>query len=528
VSTLVAPGFNLPSDVAVNAAAGLAYVVTSKEPALWKVDLKSKAVTRIAFGFGTSSQIVLAPEINSAYVTDRSLGNLYRVDLSTGATKVLAKGLKLPHGLAVNADRTLAYVVEVANTGSVISEINLGTGERTRAVGGSRFSSFGFLAWADTSESALYTTEGPLVAKILRMDLVALAQTEVTNFSVNCAPQCEPGLSGLAVNPSGSGIYVGRGDKVIRLPLKAPPAQRVFLSVGNVPTTSIDKDGYANTTTDPGSSFKVVDSPFGGTLDIFSNLTLLLSKNANKYKILVVGRNGSPVAPVPILASWTAKQWITPIGQLPHFEPKLVAPDSDGFYSIPSQYRKPETVPLLEPQYLMMRWPTSENGLYKLQIQILNSKGIDITKKMIPVDQQFLTVLIDNTPPVADLKTIQHGGVGVSPCEIVQTAPNSFDFGLEASDAGGHLLGYSLRAGWGRNQSETIFSETYSPLHVSPNHLWTGFTGVLPTTGWEAKCNCAHTFTLQVSKRTINGYNYILSSSSYESITINNTGNSCP
>jgi len=45
----------------------------------------------------------------------------------------------------------------------------------------------------------------------------------------------------------------------------------------------------------------------------------------------------------------------------------------------------------------------------------------------------------------------------------------------------------------------------------------------LPPAGWEAKCNCAHSFTLQVSKRTINGYGDILSSNSYQSITINNS-----
>jgi hypothetical protein len=42
-----------------------------------------------------------------------------------------------------------------------------------------------------------------------------------------------------------------------------------------------------------------------------------------------------------------------------------------------------------------------------------------------------------------------------------------------------------------------------------------------------ATCNCAHTFVLRASKRTTNGYSYILSSSSYQSITINNAGSTC-
>jgi len=524
VSTSVATGFDQPSDVAVNAAAGLAYVVASREPALWRVDLKSKATTKIAAGIGTFSQIVLAPEINSAYVTDYFQGNLFRVDLSTGDKPVVAGGLKFPAGLVVNEDRTLAYVADQSGFGGggVISEINLVTGERTRTVAGSRFGRFGFLAWTDSSESALYALEymGAGASSVVRVDLVASAKTVVATFGGNCDPQCKEGLSGLAVNPSGSGLYVGLRDKVILLPLKAPPAQRVFLSIGNIPTTSIDQDGFANT-----ASF--VDSPFGGTLDIFGNLTLLKATyKADSYRILV-SKSGIPGAPVPILASWTAYHWkTTPLPA--HYEPELVSPaPNSGRYSIPQDYQSSSTAPFRSPTYLMMRWPTSDYGKYTLQIQIFDSTGKNITNK-IPPNQRSLTLWIDNTPPVADLQTIRHGGLDVSPCEIVQTAPNSFDFGLEASDANGHLLGYSLRAVWGRNQSATIFSKSYNDHKDDDGpHLWNGEVDFLPTPPWPAKCNCAHTFTLQVSKRTTNGYSYILSSNSYQSITINNTGNSC-
>lgn len=524
VSTTVATGFYQPSDVAVNAAAGLAYVVESGEPALWRVDLKSRATTKIATGIGALSQIVLAPEMNSAYVTDYYGGTLRRVDLSTGVSSVLADRLFFPNGLAVNTDHTLAYVSEATKDygRSVISEINLGTGARTRIVASSALGRyFSFLAWTDSSESALYALEQTLgIARILRVDLVTSTQTVVASFTSNCSPQCEEALYGLAVNPSGSGLYLGRGDKVIRVPLKALPAQRVFLSIGNVPTTNIDPDGYANT-----ASF--VHSPFGGTLDIFGNLTLLKTTyKADSYRILV-SKTGTPGPPVPILASWTASHW-NPNSKPPHYEPELVAPDpTNGRYSIPQDYQSALTAPFWSPTYLMMRWPTSDNGTYTLRIQIF-SNGVNITNK-IPMNQRTLTVRIDNTPPVADLQTIRHGGQDVSPCEIVQTTPNSFDFGLEASDANGHLLGYSLRAVWGRNQSATVLSDSYSS-HVNEDgpHSWKNSSVLfLPSPGWEAKCNCAHTFTLQVSKRTINGYGYILSSSSYQSITINNTGNTC-
>ena len=110
----------------------------------------------------------------------------------------------------------------------------------------------------------------------------------------------------------------------------------------------------------------------------------------------------------------------------------------------------------------MTRWPTSDNGLYTLKIQIFRG-ATDITFR-IPLAQRTLTVLVDNTLPVASLQAIRavdatHSASEILPCQIVSTPfPNSFDFGLTAYDANGHLLGYSLSAFWGRNRSETVLS----------------------------------------------------------------------
>jgi hypothetical protein len=174
----------------------------------------------------------------------------------------------------------------------------------------------------------------------------------------------------------------------------------------------------------------------------------------------------------------------------------------------------------------MMRFPTSDNGMYTFKIQIfgpVNGLNKNITFK-IPLAQRTLTVLVDNTPPVVTLNSVQVDGNIISPCDIVLPgASNLFRFDVTVSDPNGHLLDYTLRAQWGRNQSETFNSGTFNlgdPGFTSP-HL-------APADGWVAHCNCAHLFTLQATKRTINGYTHILSASSSEAITINNTGKSCP
>ncbi len=255
---------------------------------------------------------------------------------------------------------------------------------------------------------------------------------------------------------------------MIRFPLSTvPDHSRVFLSIGSIPVTSISQSsGYANTSaTPPDAPFKVLDAPFGGTLDIFGDLTLLLNKTATSYRILISSVNGVPVnTPTPIIASWTAYRWNPASLPRPRYEPFLMAPDASllapGSYRIPTEYSSPATVPYWSPTYLMMRWPTSDNGLYTLKIQIFRG-ATDITFR-IPLAQRTLTVLVDNTLPVASLQAIRavdatHSASEILPCQIVSTPfPNSFDFGLTAYDANGHLLGYSLSAFWGRNRSETV------------------------------------------------------------------------
>jgi hypothetical protein len=294
---------------------------------------------------------------------------------------------------------------------------------------------------------------------------------------------------------------------------------------------NIDQDGYS-------TKAPFVDSPFGGTLDLFGDFRLLVGiTGAAKYKI-VAKRDSGQFA--PILASWTNGFWNPNAKPLPRYEDRLVAPDSDGFYTIPSGYTKADPIPPWQPRFLMLRWPTTANGLYVLQLQLFDNstppKRLTIPSQLIPLNRQSLTVQIDNSLPVAELRSIsEHNTKNViQQCQIVSSSPPSpFDFELTAFDEIGHLLSYSLQGVWGRNPAVTISSEIYKPGPPNPPnpsapHKWQGSKQIVqPAGGWPAVCNCAHTFTLVVSKRTTNGYRYILSSSASQSITINNTPNTC-
>ncbi len=545
--------FPHPIGLAVNGKTGLAYVTTDtfdRNPTgtPWRVNLNGVAgpAVAIATKLGGLFRIALAPEINAAFIT--SIQELLRVDLSTGQASVIATPPGGIGALVVNSARTLAYSLEPPVR---IVVIDLVTGNVARIIGpppprfGNFFNSID-LAWTDSSESALYAALGFIggSSTVVRITLADSTQIGVASFVSGEGRVGTGQAGGLAVNPSGSGFYVGGDHSLIRFPLSAIPNGQIFLSIGNIPALSIQSNGYANT--GAGTPFKVVDAPFGGTLDIFANLPSLVNSGADSYEVIASSPSVNNGVPFPIVASWTAYRW-KPDPQNPllgHYEPFLVAPDPNfaGLYSIPPEYTDPSTVPYLSPTYLMMRWPTSENGLYTLEIRIFKHPTFSTITEITPRLAESLNVLVDNTLPVAALNSISvfdpsaPGGLRKIPaCEIV-TSPSKapFDFNLTANDLNGHLLSYSLSAAWGRSRSATVLSDSYSSqlqkgLVTSP--FWSGFTNVdlpIPPAGWAATCDCAHTFVLQVSKRTINGYGYILSSSSSESITISNTGNVCP
>ena len=106
-----------------------------------------------------------------------------------------------------------------------------------------------------------------------------------------------------------------------------------------------------------------------------------------------------------------------------------------------------------------------------------------------------------------------------------------YDVKIRAFDPNGHMYSYGVIALWGDDLSGTVIpTETYA-THVNEDgpRRWNGETNFRgPALGWPATCNCAHTFIVTAWKRTINGYGRLYYDDSHQSITINNTGVSCP
>jgi DNA-binding beta-propeller fold protein YncE len=516
VTDTVTSGFSHPQDVAVNAPAGTGYVTTRDDPgttgALWRVDLTTGARSLVTFNLGAPHQIALDPPTNTAYVVGFSAGKVWRIDLTTGVHVAVASGLASPVGLTISADRTRGYVTE-QGAGGRLAELDLILRTRIRNVVTGLTSPF-YLAWTDPARIALYVAERAPANRVSRVDLIASTSVPI----VTGLPSLP---SGLAVNlPSGS-LYVAADPKVVRVVLADLPLEPVFLGVGNVPSTSIDSHGYANTVAS--YFFHVVDAPFGGTLNVFGNLNNFRGLGATHYRVLKSTDGGASFT--PLVQSWTAYLWNTAAFR---YDPVLVAPVTPaGRYQIPAEY--PTAPQRWYPSFLMMQWPTSDNGLVRLKVELYSSLAAPLP--LPSPGGNSMTLLIDNTPPQVELTEIRRHGTTtvVSPCEIVSPpVPNSFDFLITASDTSGHMLSYGLGAVWGRNQSAAILSDSYSS-HVNPTQLWNGVTNaVVPPAGWAASCNCAHTFFLDGWKRTIDGYSYILHSGYHQSVTINNTGVSCP
>ena len=540
--TTVAAGFSHPEDVALDLDHGLAYVSTRDDAgttgAFWRVNLAGGAKTLVTFNLGAPAQIVLDTPTNSAYVVGYDSGKLWKIDLSSGAKVAVMTALGHPVGLAITADRTRAYVTE--QTPARLAEIDLALHTRVRDVVTGLTSPF-YLSWTDPAQYALYLVQRDPDNQVWRVDLPSSSKTPVI-----------PGLpfrpSGIAINLLSGAAYVAADSKVVKVDLATlPMGEPVFLGVGHVPSTKIDADGYA--TTDPGYFFQVKDSPFGGTLNILGNLSHFKALGATHYRVWVTYAG----TPTPLGLSWNTYHWnavksqfdLTAVSSSPG--PAVVPPGPEPLYEIPADY--PAHAERWYPSFLMMRWPSGSNGLYTFRVEIFKRVGAtwtDLTSAL-PASGNRLKVLIDNSGFNADVVAIRQHGTAtiIHACDIVSSGTHTFDLQVTAYDPNHHLLRYILTAYWGHNQSETVSFDNYAS-HVSEEgpHLWSGLTNLWvpppppplpappapppPPVGWTAHCNCAHTFYLDAWKRTIDGYYYLLEGTAHQSITINNTGSSCP
>lgn len=543
----VVTGLTHPEDVAVDGAAGVAYVTTRDFPtgttgAVYAVDLTvglPAPPSLVAFNLRAPHQIVLDPLTHSAWVVGFGTGapgsgRVWHIDLATGAKVAVITGLNNPVGLAVKSDRARAYVTEQGPSSPApgdirLSEFDLATGSRIRdlVTGASAPNPPGgltapfYLRWTDPSQGALYVVERDPANRALRTDLVAGATLVAL-----------PGLpfrpSAIAVNIPSGAAYVTTDTSVVRVELvTVPPSQPVFLSVGWIVSTEIDANGYAMTT----SAFP--HAPFGGVLDLFGNLSKFWGWGARSYVVEV--DDGSGFTPV-VVPGWTV-QWYNVLTA--KFEPRTVSPDSSsGRYPIPPEYDPTSYAGYLwSPSALALKWPSSADGVYAFRFQLFDVAGNPVP---IPANEtNLLTLRVDNSAPEVELEDVVQvmpmpPDKDVAACDIVSTPPNTkFKFRIIARDPNHHFLGYRLYGLWGDNGSDSqIAADTYSPAHVNADgqYLWSGVShAVVPANGWTPTCNCAHTFVLEAAKRTTNGYYYVLSGTYHQSITINNvTSPSCP
>ncbi|HXB55402.1 MAG TPA: hypothetical protein VN461_11500 [Vicinamibacteria bacterium] len=519
--TTVAGGFSHPEDVALDTDHGVAYVTTRDDPgttgALWRVDLTTGIRTLITFNLGAPHQIVLDIATDTAYVIGFDAGRLWKIELATGSKTTIMSGLGHPVGLALTADRTRAYVTE--QTPARLAEIDVALRARIRNVVTGLTGPF-YLSWTDPAQIALFLVQRAPANNVLRVDL----PTSISAVAISGLPAQ---ASGISLNAIGGAAYVTSNSSVVRADLGTlPMGEPVFLSVGNVPSTSI-VDGYA--TTPPGYFMQVKDSPFGGTLNIFGNFTNFKGLGATHYRVNV-SKDGSP--PTPLMQTWNASRW-NPVTSL--YETAAIAPDGSGRYEIPVEY--PAHPERWVPPFLMMRWPSGVNGMYTFTVEIFTfvppSTWTPLTPLLPPAKNQ-LTVKIDNDPPNVDLVNIfLHGAVTpLGVCALVSSpSGTAYDVEITANDPNGALLSYGVTAYFGHNAASTVIATESYASHVNADgpHLWHGvnhFRG--PAAGWTPTCNCAHTFFVDVWKRTIDGYGYLIYKNAHQSITIMTAPSTCP
>lgn len=520
--TVVASGFSNPEDIELDLVHNAAYVTTRSGPGsggLYKVDLTSGIKKLITYNLGAPQQLVLDVSNNQAFTVGYNDGRLRKIDLTTGVKTTLVQGLDHPVGLTISQDRQFAYISLQGGADRIVRydlpHCALVDTVYYNTTATPLVSPF-FLAFADPTEQSIYVPERSPANRLSRVDLA-------TRTKATIATGLPSNPSGVIVNHYCSSVYISTATRILKANLTLPTMEPGFMGIGHVPFSDIDSDGYAST--DPAYFFHVKNAPFGGTLNIFGNLSNFKdpgSYNATYYRVYVQKAGGT--IPQALVHSWTSYRWDT--GDL-KYKPIPIAPEpGTNYYRIPSEY--PDKPQFWYPSFLMMRWPTSENGKYILTIELLDASAVPIATPAL----QPMTVLIDNTPPTVTLHNIYQmvpWEDNVDPCEIVSSGPNAFKFKITAYDNEGHLYSYYLRALYGDNKTLSIASDDYNNQVVSgPPYIpvpWHGVNNqIVPSTNKSMPCKCAYTFYLDTWGRTIDGYNRTQYRTYHKSITVNLPG----
>jgi hypothetical protein len=515
-------GYNQPEDVKVSADERHAYV-TERVGNLLRVDLNSAnraAATVVTPGLNAPHQIALDEPHNQAYVVEfANPGRLLRIDLTSGAPTTLVGNLEQAIGLLVTADLQFAYVAEQPAAGGRVRRIQLSTGIPQTLVTG--LTAPFFMSWADATESAIFIAERDPANRVTRLNLT---QNPVTASPVASVP-VRP--SSVAVTGPAQ-LLVCSDQEITEQDLSAYVATGpIMLGVGHVPVDRIsrntpatpmvaDREGYADTTVDPGYFFQVKDAPFGGTLSLMINHERAYADGARYYKLLVDGAELLP------RQSWVDYLWSTPLSS---FTAQTIAASATGYYRV----RPPSE--LWYNHWLGYRLDTSvlTTGRHLLSVRLFASQSLASEIGSAANPGRSMVVRIDNQWPSAFIDQINHDGGPVATCAIVDAGSDAFTFQITALDAEQHLLSWALSAVWGDNKSKSVDGDSYGN-HLSPTKKWAGFSGLAPVVSpspWHAavagdptSTHCAHTFYLGVWDRVIDGYGHIHYLDYHKSITI--------
>ncbi|MDD5523576.1 MAG: YncE family protein [Kiritimatiellae bacterium] len=528
--TTIASGFTHPEDVQLDMAHGLAYVTTRDDSgttgALWRVNTATGIKSMVTFNLGAPQQLALDIANKQAYVVGYDDGRLRRINLYTGSKTPVFMGLAHPVGLAITKDAKFAYVTE-QDAPARVTKIDLINGIKDPLAVATGFTAPFFLAWTDASQNALYAAERDPANKVSLVDLITRTKSDMIT-GLPLLP------SGIAVLSGGTPAYVTTNNNIVKVDLSLlTTSDPVFMGVGHIPYSKIN-DGFA-TCMDAACILKVRHAPFGGTPQIFANLTNFVNLGATHCEVIVTKGGVSQ----PLAQSWYTFKWNSATMQSDQVS---IAPAEMGTrYLIPLDLDPADSkwkyrAELWYHPFQIMTWPSGEDGTYQFQIKIYKKSGAtwtDITYKL-PAALNNLTLRIDNTPPVVSISEISQGGTIIEACEIVKIGSNAFTFKINAYDPNGHLYSYGLSAMYGDNKSCAVASESYEsydptpeiPLpppgkHAGEGPLWNGYMNkIVPAASWSAQCNCAYTFYLGVWKRTIDGWNWIMYRDYHKSITI--------
>jgi hypothetical protein len=515
--------YQMPEDIVVTSDGLYAYI-TERAGNLLRVSLSQRNVDRgsavvVAGGLKEPHQIALDEDRSMAYLVEFASGRLLSIDIASKKTTSLISNLEKPAGLLMSKDFQYAYITEQTQgtDGGRLSRINLSTGNKEILVKG-LVNPF-FMTWANSNQSSLFLTERSPANRVTMVDLKKIADPKNGTFTSVQLASMPSQPSGIAIALSNY-LLVGCDSEIDQVKLDEKYFninQPLLMGIGFVPFDRIKK-GYADTTSDKGYFFQVVDAPFGGNLPIMFNHERARAdpkRQAIWYSISLDGKIQTQ--------SWWDYRWDTASISF-----VLTAADQT---EDKTKYRVRNEDDLWYNYWLggFVDTTSFSDGLHTIDI-------VTFDDKFKQLDKASLTVQIDNQWPRAVIEKILYYYDPKNPklsrevpvCGIAQGISDEFSFQIEATDpVSNHLLSWYLMAVWGDNKSALIDSGSYEKIITTTPHKWEGVHQEVPVKHWHASVpdddtskKCAHTFYLGVWDRVINGWDYLHYSQYHKSITI--------